>query len=329
MPSIKFQADWELNAQFAGVIVALAEGLYEKAGLQVELLPWKSGMDVIAEVDSGKADISCSEQSLIVEAQSRGVEIVAVATMLQRSPMGLMTTSPQLRTMKDLKPDSKIGVHVDGRRMIELSKGLHGVENFDVVNVAVHDKFDRVLSGELDAVQCYVVDEPIAIQRRYGLDEEPGVLDLQITMMAQTIFVKRPFDKSTIKAFLEATFDGWRIALKNGRKAARAIHAVSPRLDVVHQTRLLAKLAPFVRGDISDDMLIGRINPSVWFANSRLLYKYNVIKKYRSDDTLYREPTKPLGWHCPVDDTTAPIVFDHTPGTPWWTTATISPPPPS
>ncbi|MEM7489687.1 MAG: ABC transporter substrate-binding protein [Pseudomonadota bacterium] len=44
--ALSFQCDWKANAQFAGLFLAKAEGLYADAGLDVEIRPWADGINV-------------------------------------------------------------------------------------------------------------------------------------------------------------------------------------------------------------------------------------------------------------------------------------------
>mmetsp|Transcript_16713 Transcript_16713/g.52265 ORF Transcript_16713/g.52265 Transcript_16713/m.52265 type:complete len:279 (-) Transcript_16713:199-1035(-) len=271
-------------------------------------------MDIVEEVVSRRAFIGCAEQSVIVAAQAAGVDIVAVATMLQRTPMGLILRE-SLTTLNDVR---SIGVHGAGRRALEMIKKSKGLDA-RLVDVDVGSKFDRVVAGDLDACQCYAVDEPIAIQRKYGLDAPPDVVDLGLDFAAQTLFVRRDLLRHRlVPAFLRATFDGWRLALKNKSKAARAVAAVS-RLDVLHQTKLIHKLEPYVRGDIRDDALLGRVDPAAWFRAARILWRHRLL------DAELEPPDDPdhgASWHYrPSDDDARPsIVFDRAdaPGQPWW-----------
>lgn len=318
MEKVVLQLDWELNAQFAGPIVALEEGIYASAGMDVELRAWKNGINIIKAVTEGHpTTLGCSEQSQIVAAQAAGEDIVAVATMLQRTPMGLMTADRGLETVGDLR-NAKVGVHHDGWRMLEMFKSAHGLSNLSIETVDIADKFERVLSGELGAVQCYVVDEPIAIKRRYGLDTEPRVIDLGLTLAAETIFVRRSLlcaKRDLVARFLGATFDGWRLALTNRARAVRAIRALAPGLDFVHQTKMLERLESFVKGDITSPANLGRIDPASWYTHARSLYECGIV------DSLLEPPDLDGSWHYPDEDISASIVFDRPgrPDRPWWT----------
>lgn len=280
---LTFQLDWKYNAQFAGLFVAEADGLYAAAGLEVAIREWTDGLDVIEAVAKGAADLACAEQNLIIAAQAAGVPVKAVATMFHASPYGLMTV-PQvpLKRLSDLA-GKRVGVHLDGIKVMELVKGVNGIDTIEVVEIAYARKFDRVLSGELAAVQCYVIDEPIGVARQYGY--EPEVMKLSdhgFVSTAQTIvasdrlLAEKP---DLVRAFLRATFAGWERALADKPRTAalvveRFVPEGSPYKDVPYQQRTLELLEPYVRGAGGP---LGVIDAAAWTQAAQLMLRYGIV----------------------------------------------------
>ncbi|MBF2049325.1 MAG: ABC transporter substrate-binding protein [Elainella sp. C42_A2020_010] len=62
-------------------------GLYRQRGVPVSLKPWESDMIVPDVVAANPMMIGCSEQNLILDAQTKGSPLKAIATMFQASPM--------------------------------------------------------------------------------------------------------------------------------------------------------------------------------------------------------------------------------------------------
>ncbi|MCS6780034.1 MAG: ABC transporter substrate-binding protein [Geminicoccaceae bacterium] len=280
---LTFQLDWKYNAQFAGLFVAEALGLYDAAGLEVTIREWTDGLDVIEAVAKGAADLACAEQNLIIAAQAAGVPVKAVATMFHASPYGLMTV-PQtpLERLSDLA-GKRVGVHLDGIKVMALVKGVNGIETIEVVEIPYAEKFDRVLSGELAAVQCYVIDEPIGVARQYGY--EPKVMKLSdhgFVSTAQTIVASDRLlaDKpELVRAFLKATFTGWERALADKPRTAalvveRFVPEGSPYKDVPYQQRTLELLEPYVRGTGGP---LGVIDAAAWVQAAQLMLRYGIV----------------------------------------------------
>lgn len=280
---LTFQLDWKFNAQFAGLFVAETDGLYRAAGLSVEVREWRDGMNVIEEVSTGRIDLACAEQNLIIAGQAAGAPIQAVATMFQASPYGLMSV-PQRRLTKlsDLL-GQRVGVHVDGVKVLALVKGVNRIDDITVVEIPYAAKFERVVAGEFAAVQCYVIDEPIGVQRRYGF--EPSVLKLSehgFISTAQTIVASRRLlaeRPDAVRAFLRATFEGWAKALADKPRAARLVverfvPEGSPYKDIPYQQRTLELLEPYVKGAGGP---LGVIDRARWNEAARLMLHYGIV----------------------------------------------------
>ena len=281
--ALSFQCDWKANAQFAGLFIAKADGLYEAAGLDVEIRPWSDAIDVAEEVAAGRANMACAEQNLILGAQARGAPIQAIATMFQASPYGLMAPAGSGLTDLDALRGGTVGVHVDGLKVMDLVKGVNGIADIEVVEIPYAEKFERTTSGEMAAVQCYVIDEPIGVEASQGAAPEVlelsdyGLLSTAQTIMAPAALLDR--DPAMVDAFLEATFEGWRRVLADKPAAAARVVAEfvpdgSPYKDVLYQTRTLELLDPYVTGTGGP---IGVIDPARWTAAAALMAEYGIL----------------------------------------------------
>lgn len=280
---LSFQLDWKYNAQFAGLFVAEADGLYAEAGLGVEIREWADGVNVIEAVAAGEADFACAEQNLIITAQAAGAPVRAIATMFHASPYGLMTVpTVPLGSLADLV-GQRVGVHVDGLKVMALVKGVSGTEAIEVSEIPYADKFARTVSGEFAAVQCYVIDEPIGVAAQFGI--EPRVLKLSdhgFVATAQTIVASERLlaeQPGVVRALLAASFEGWSRALadKPGTAAMvveRFVPEGSPYRDVAYQTRSLELMEPYLRGAGGR---LGVIDAEAWVAGARLMRDYGIV----------------------------------------------------
>jgi NitT/TauT family transport system substrate-binding protein len=279
---VSFQFDWKFNAQFGGVFGAINAGLYTAAGLALTPRPWEDGVNVVMDVAEGRADIACAEQNLIIAAQADSAPIRAVATMFQASPYGLMTTpETPLASLADLQ-GKKVGVHVDGLKIMDMVKGVNGMADIEVVEIPYDDKFARVQSGELAAVQCYVIDEPIGVATSTGID--PTVLklsDFGLVSTAQTMMVSEKMlsdQPGAVKAAVQATFAGWAVVLADKPAAAamiveKFVAEGSAYKDVAYQTRTLELLEPYVM----QGGMPGRIDPAKWSKAADLMLTYGIV----------------------------------------------------
>jgi NitT/TauT family transport system substrate-binding protein len=286
-PTLTMQLDWVFNVQFAGLLMADYLGLYKQRDLTVALKPWESGMIVPDVVAADPMAIGCSEQNLILAAQAQGAPIKAVATMFQASPYALMAMpDSNIQTLADLV-GKKVGIHADGVKVMELVKSINGLKpgDIEVVEIPYENKLNRLIGGELAALQCYAVDEPIGFAKQVGqapillpMDQYGYKAYAQVFFASDALLQQQP---EQVKAFLEASFAGWRIALANIPATAKLIAETyaekdSKYTDVAYQQQSLQLVGEYVLRGIAANQ-IGTILPAQWQQATDLMAQYNII----------------------------------------------------
>jgi|GEM_PF-283492 len=287
VPALTFQLDWKFNAQFAGPLLADHLGYFSDRGVDLSIEPWSSGMLVTDEVAENPTVIGCAEQNLLLSAQSRGAPIRAVATMFQASPLSLMSLpSSGVRSLTDLK-NEKVGVHIDGLDALRLVMQVSGLgeDSIEVDNIPYEDKFERLISGEMKAIQCYAVDEPINFAEATGIN--PDILPLNdygYEAYAQVIFAHEKLlsdHPQAVKAMLAAQFQGWQSVLKDRSAAAQVIvsHYAEPGSkyqNLAYQSLSLTRVLDYLTKDV-DARSVGSINALRWMRMARLFQEFGVI----------------------------------------------------
>jgi NitT/TauT family transport system substrate-binding protein len=280
------QLDWVFNVQFAGLLLANDLGLYRQQGLDVVIKPWENEVIVPQAVAETPMMIGCAEQNLILDAQAQGMPLKAIATMFQASPYGLMSLPDSgITSLSDLA-GKRVGVHLDGIKVMELVKGISGISDIEVVEISHQNKLDRLLSGEFAALQCYAVDEPIGFLRQVG--ELPIVLPMDeygYTAYAQVLFTTDALleqQPEQVKTFLEASFEGWTIAFSNVIDTAqmivqRYVEPNSQYFDLEYQIQSLELVKEYVMRGISESQ-IGTISPERWQEAADRMAEYHIIE---------------------------------------------------
>ena len=285
--SLTMQLDWLYNVQFAGLLLADHLGLYKQAGVSVAIKPWESGMVVPDVVAADPLTIGCSEQNLILEAQSKGVPLKAIATMFQASPYALMLMpNSSVQTLSDLV-GKKVGIHEDVVKIMQLVKGVNGIQpdDIEVVEIPYENKLERLISGEFDAMQCYAVDEPIGFAQKTG--KPPVLLPMdrfgyrayaQVFFASDALLQQHP---EQVKNFLWASFSGWKLALANIPATAKLVAETyaakdSKYTNVEYQQKSLELVGQYVMRGIRPTE-IGRIEPEKWQQTANLMAQYGII----------------------------------------------------
>ena len=295
--SLTMQLDWLYNVQFAGLLVADHLGLYRQIGINVALKPWESGMIVPEVVAANPLMIGSSEQNLILAAQAQGAPLKAIATMFQASPYALMLmpNSP-VQTLRDLI-GKKVGVHADGVKVMALVKGINGLQpdEIEVIEIPHENKLERLISGEFAAMQCYAVDEPIGFAQKVG--KPPLLLPMdrfgyrayaQVFFATDSLLQQHP---DQVRAFLWASFSGWKLALANIPATAKLVAETYAAKDskyrnVEYQQKSLELVGQYVMRGIRP-VEIGRILPEQWQQTANLMAQYGIIDSIPSpEDSL-------------------------------------------
>ena len=86
---VTVQLNWKHQFEFAAFYAALEMGYYRDAGLDVTVLEGGPGVDVVQEVTEGRADFGVGTSALVVE-HHEGKPVVALASMMQHSPIALL-----------------------------------------------------------------------------------------------------------------------------------------------------------------------------------------------------------------------------------------------
>lgn len=270
------QLDWRLNAQFAGLLVAERDGLYREAGLDVQIrplgaVPYADLARVVANTDGMIGSI---EGGLFLSGRADGLPIVAIGTMFQASPLGLVSLeSAGIASPADLA-GRHIAIHGDGHEALDTVLASAGLDRAKVrVSEAGYGMAD-LLAGRFDAKQGYLVDELVTLRReghavraleyrQYGHRAYSQVYFVSATTLAK--------HRSALRKFLAASGEGWRRAAETPDSTADFLHAKHAP-DIPSDT-LAASLRLIVPLLTAEQPTFGAMSAATWKAQAEALAK--------------------------------------------------------
>ena len=280
LTKLSFQLDWHPNVQFAGLLLAQHRGWYREAGLDVTLVPVDTEMKVVGTVTSGGAWLGCSESGVLIAARAEGARIRAVGTMLQGSPMGLISLhSRGFKTLASLR-GHRIGIHPDGRKALELVLAHSQLKPSEFTIVEKDHDLTPLLNGDCDAVQGYSIDEAVALEARgtpihFIPFHEHGYRAYSQVYFGSESFVAQHRD--VVARFLEASNRGWRAAIADPAAASRVVvDHFAPSLDREYQRRSLEAVGRLAGLETGIDGL-GRMKPETWKAALANFSRWQVV----------------------------------------------------
>ncbi|MBM3546821.1 MAG: ABC transporter substrate-binding protein [Alphaproteobacteria bacterium] len=251
---VTLQLKWLPQAQFAGYYLAQSKGFYRDLGLEVVLLPGGPSVPPSDAIASGAADAVVEWMPAALAAREKGIPLVNIAQMFQRS--GMMLTCRRetgVRAPTDLK-GRRLGVWFAGNEypflawMNRLNFEVAGASP-DVVIMRQGFDVDLLLKKQADCISTMtyneywqVIDDGLKADELVVFPyQELGVATLEdgIYTTAAKLADARTADR--LARLVAGSLRGWDEAAKAPAQAVKAVLAAGGQ-DEDHQTRMLQEV---------------------------------------------------------------------------------------
>ncbi|MBS1878855.1 MAG: ABC transporter substrate-binding protein [Actinobacteria bacterium] len=230
---MSLQLDWTPNTNHTGFYVAKNKGYYEKAGVNLQILPYSEGSaDTL--VGAGKADCGISFQENIPLAVAAGSAEKSVMVIVQHQVNSLIVKKDSpYKSPKDLsgKQYGGFGIPYEVPMVNEMIK--HDGGTGEVQDVILNTgAYEAVYHGQVDTSLAFRTWELIeAKERGIELREFPvtdyGVPDTYNVLLAcnDGWLEQNP---ELAKKFIQATAEGYEFAIKDPKEAAKILIEENP-----------------------------------------------------------------------------------------------------
>ena len=269
---LSVQLDWLPNAQYAGLLVTREKGWYAEAGLDVTVVPLdQTTNDPIGPVVKGESAVGCADGLALLKARAAGQPVKVFATMLQASPLGIVTLrSSGIDRLETLR-GKIVGLHPYDRAQLEILLRPHGLSLADVTVREIGDDIASLPAGKIDAQVVYLIDEKVALENKgVQLNVFPGYESGYLTY-SQAYFAREDFLRAhaeILAKFLAASNRGWQEAFAQPADTARMLVAkYLPGGDVDYQRRTVTELQRFAT---QESPQLGRMRSATWERSAAL-----------------------------------------------------------
>jgi NitT/TauT family transport system substrate-binding protein len=212
LEKIRFGLNWLPEGEHCGFFQAKASGLYEKAGLDVELRPGGPDQNVAILVASGQETMAMGSSFTTLNLVNEGTPAVTVAAFLQKDPQTLVAHPDQgVSKLSDLKGKPVMVARFSQGEFWQFLKAKYGFEDSQLrpytYNAAVF------LSDPTSAQQGYVTEDAFFLGAQ--MPKPPVVLllaDYGYDNYASTVFALRTYVEQKpeiVKAFVDASAKGY------------------------------------------------------------------------------------------------------------------------
>jgi len=218
-----FIPQWVPQAQFAGYYVAYERGFYEKHGIDLKIIPGGPERGSDEFLKNGKAHFATMWLSAGILMRSKGVKVVNIAQMVQRSALMLVAKkSSGIQSYQDIQ-GKKVGLwspifQVQPRAFfkkynlqVREVRQSYAINLFlrdavDVASAMWYNEYHTILNSGLnpDELTTFFFHE-------HGLNfPEDGIYTLEDTFTT---------DPDLCVAFVRASVEGWRYAFAHPEEA--------------------------------------------------------------------------------------------------------------
>jgi NitT/TauT family transport system substrate-binding protein len=258
---LTLQLKWVAQAQFAGYYVAAAKGIYKAAGLDVTIKPGGPDVNPSQVIAGGGADVVVDWMPSALAAREKGVPLVNIAQVFQRSGLELTCRKDSgIATPADFKGKtlgvwfsgneypflawmSKLGLKTDGSPGgVKVLKQGFNVDPLlqkqaACISTMTYNEYWQLIEAGMKPEQLIVF--------KYA---DEGVATLEDGLYATEATLKDPVKAERLSRFLKASMLGWQFAVEHQDDAVKIVleNDTAGAQTPAHQKRMMSEIAKLV-----------------------------------------------------------------------------------
>jgi NitT/TauT family transport system substrate-binding protein len=270
---VTLQLSWYPEAENAGYICAWAEGYYQKAGLDVTILPVASHTAVEPSVAIGKIEFGLSNTDRVLTARSHGAPLVAILASMEHDPTAaLMHAESPVKTFADLEGHT-VAVPPGASWFPFLVHKYH----FTRAREIPHTFEQATFIHSPDYIEeCLITEEPyfMALHHvpiRTLLIKDAGCDPYTLLVTSDSLIARDP---ALVRTFVEASRAGWRRYLVDSTATDAEIRRRNPEMTQgqLDFSRKALIDGHFIDGVAADGEDVGQIS------NQRFHSQYDLLR---------------------------------------------------
>lgn len=290
---VNIQLSWIHEYSTAAFYTAEKNGHFKKQNLEVKLIEGgfvgSKYIEPIDEIINGTVDFGMSSASNLLVARSEGKSVMAIATMMQRSPLAVISLAKSnIRRPQDLI-GKKVAVS-DGGSM-QVYNTLLTSQKIDPAQVTTVPRttfgVEPLLKGEVDALVGWIINEGVQV-REAG--QEPSFLAMSdygvdtydfVIFTSEKTFKEKP---ALVERVARALVDGIRDVISAPDKAIDYVLVYGKDLKREGQLQRLQASIPLINPPGSKP---GTMSDSNWEIAYKILLDQKILKAPFDFKTTY------------------------------------------
>jgi NitT/TauT family transport system substrate-binding protein len=277
---VTLQADWYPQPEHGGFYTALANGYYEREGLDLTIQPGGPYVVVPQQVAAGSAQFGMASSDQILESVAAGQRLVAVAATMQGDPQGIMVRKDSpIHSFADLNGHTvavKLGStwweYLEKRYSLDKVREIPAT--FSVANFIADPQYVQ---------QAFATSEPFfahqaGIETRVLLTRDAGYNPYRVMFTTRDFLREHP---DVVGKFVRASLQGWQDYLNAPAAAHTAIAKLNPALNSEWMMFSWQALRDgnFVTGPDASRLQLGKMEPQRWTTMYQQLKDLQIISQ--------------------------------------------------
>ena len=285
---VRLQLDWYPQPEQGGFFTAQLLGYYKAEGLDVTILPLPQYGSVAQLVATGKAEFGLGSSDQVLEWNSNGLPLVAVAATMQHDPQAIMIHNHSaIRDFKDLEGHTiaaqtgatwlKYVISRYGLRQVRQIPSTLSVANF--------------LADPDYVQQIFITSEPF-FARQAGADvrtlliSQSGYDPYRVQFTTRDLAARNP---DMVAKFVRASIRGWQEYLRDPGPTNAHLLTLNPALNPAQEayTAKALKDGAFVGGSKEDGSEIGVMTAERWETTYSQLKTLGIVQSSFNPASAY------------------------------------------
>ena len=240
LESIDLQLKWKHQFQFAGYYMAKEKGFYKKANLDVNIIEYKNGINIVNKIEnSPNGGVYGVGYPNVLLHKANGANIILLSAINQLSPHILLTLkSSNIKSIKDFK-----------NKRIMIGKGAIETASFLAMltsnNLSLNDlkclepsfNINSLIDNKTDISTSYISNEPYQLTKMGIPFTIWNPSDFGFDFYDDILFTSNQELKlhpQRVESFKEASLNGWKYAFEH---IEETIDVILKKYNSQHKTK--------------------------------------------------------------------------------------------
>lgn len=264
---INMQLGWLASNGILGEVVANRMGFYDEEGIELEITPGGPGVDGVASVAAGRAEVGqLSSSPSLMLARSAGIPVKAFAAGYQKHPFTYFSLSDNpIRTPSDMIGKT-IATQPTAMILLRALLAKNGISEDQVEAVNMGSDMNQLMTGQVQAVTGWQTNTN-ALRILGDKRVDMMLWDAGIKLYANVYYTTDEVleeHSDVLARFLTGSARGWGHARSNPEAAVDHLVAEYVNLDRDSELEAVNPVLGFSFNDVTATEGWGAMNPENW-----------------------------------------------------------------